>query len=230
MRIIQPSYEIVNMISRADGIRLLQEIEHYGRISHRTEDRVTEDSWERFIQTWVVNHGDWSITEHHVVTVIATVSRGIFDEIARHRLGAYAPDCDVVDRGALTAESTRFVNLGKSQDMTFIIADHDDTDMRQIKHDCLNSIETAYRTLIALGANPEDARDILPLSIATKFAVTYNLRQWRTFFLMRTTREAHHLLRAVASGMLATFQQCIPLLYDDIAPGHSQKENLSKAR
>ena len=69
-----------------NGVHALRKIEWCGRISHRSEEAQTHDSWDRFIRTVVLQHGDWSIVEHASATVDALVDRGITHEWVRHRL------------------------------------------------------------------------------------------------------------------------------------------------
>src|SRR3989304_1292626 len=92
----------------SDGINLLKKCEYAARVSHRSEDKITEDSYDKFLRFVVMEHGDFSVVEHASVTVEAVVDRGITHEWVRHRLGAY------------TQESTRFVNYQKKGEVTFI--------------------------------------------------------------------------------------------------------------
>lgn len=101
MQIVKPYAKMLGIGSRDEGIELLRLVEWIGCISHRSEEAQTEDSWERFITSVVLGHGDWSITEYASVTVDAVVDRGITHEWVRHRIGAY------------TQESTWFNNLEK---------------------------------------------------------------------------------------------------------------------
>ena len=94
--------------SRFHGIDLLQRIEWAGRISHRSEDAQTAESWKRFIPAVVIDHGDWSIVEHASVSVDMYVDRGVTHELVRHRLFSF------------TQESTRFVNYEKKMPASFI--------------------------------------------------------------------------------------------------------------
>ena len=101
MRVIEPYARLMDVPDRVRGIELLQKIEWAGRISHRSEDAQSADSWQRFVSAVVLGHGDWSIVEHATATVDCYVDRGITHEIVRHRLFAF------------TQESTRFVNYEK---------------------------------------------------------------------------------------------------------------------
>lgn len=76
-----------------DGVRCLRRIEYFGRISHRSEEAQTPESWKRFIQAVVVEKGDWSIVEHASVTVDMLVDRGITHEVVRHRLFSFTQEC-----------------------------------------------------------------------------------------------------------------------------------------
>jgi len=218
MEIIHPSAKMLNVPTVADGIVLLRHVEWCGRISHRSEDAQTEQSWERFIRAVVVGKGDWSITEHASVSVDAIVDRGITHEWVRHRLGAY------------TQESTRFVNYEKKMPPTFVIPLELTADQTVILMNSISYAEDAYKQLIDIGTTPQIARAVFPNALASRIIVTYNLRNWRHFFLMRTTREAHPQMRQVAIPLLEEFQQKIPVLYEDIEPGATQAENLKKMR
>lgn len=227
MQIVKPSARMLHPdhdgeFSLGDGIGLLQRIEARARVSHRSEDKVTPDSWKRLILSVVLNHGDWSVTEHESVTVEAVVDRGITHEWVRHRIGAY------------TQESTRFVNYGKHKQFDGNIAviapeglspaqqDHWETSIRHATRDYISALQ--------LGMSPEIARDLLPHATAAKILVTYNLRNWRHFFLMRTSKETHPKFRQVTIPLLKEFQDKIPLLYDDIVPKGRQIANLNTHR
>lgn len=218
MNIVTPYAKISHsgLQTRECGIELLRKIENIGRVSHRSEDKQTETSWERFISAVVLKHGDWSITEHVSVTVEALVDRGITHEWVRHRIGAY------------TQESTRFVKYGNEVD---VIAPMNATDTGYNDwYYVVNESSKYYNQLIYHGVKPQIARSLLPNALAAKLIVTYNLRNWRHFFLMRTTQESHPAMREVAIPLLQEFQEKIPLLYDDIEPNARQINNLSKPR
>jgi len=246
MKIVQPYACILT-----EGIGALQHIEWCGRISHRSEDQQTDDSWQRFIETVVMGHGDWSIVEHATVTVDALVDRGVTHEWVRHRLFSY------------TQESTRFVNYAKQKDgkpqnpASFIYPKPDvvcplcesgnELEPHPDNPNCLmhgaeactydyvwlNAIKCAeeyYKYLIVNGWRPQEARSVLPNALASRLIVTGNLRNWRHFFIMRTTAEAHPQMRQVTIPLLKEFQQSFPLLFDDIVPLSRQVYNLKLPR
>jgi thymidylate synthase (FAD) len=215
MKIIEPEAFIYQGLN---GVDRLRKIEEMARISHRSEDKQTEDSWRRFITAVVIDHGDWSVVEHESVTVIFRVDRGITHELVRHRLFSF------------TQESTRFVrNAG---DIEFICPSQlieNDVQYAEWKG-AVRSAEQSYHMLLEQGARPQEARAVLPNALAATIAVTGNLRNWRHFFLMRTSKETHPDFRRVTIPLLKQFKKEIPILYDDIEPNARQIDNLRKPR
>jgi thymidylate synthase (FAD) len=194
-----------------DGLHMLKRIEYYTRVSHRSEDSITEDSWRRLITASVMEHGDMSVIEHEKVTVEALVDRGITHEWVRHRIGSY------------TQESTRFVNYAKKGGEAKVVEpEFPNVDAANIWRDAMIDAETAYMRLLDKGCKPQIARSVFPTGLASKIIVTFNLRTWRHFFIMRTSAEAHPQMKQVTLPLLADFKRTIPILYDDIIPGERQ--------
>ena len=206
---------------------------------------MTQDSYQRFIRTVVLEHGDWSIVEHATVSVDMLVDRGITHEIVRHRLFSY------------TQESTRFVNYEKKMPPSFIYPKPDvrceiclegndflavNTDEifvhsnnRTCSYDYswimgIRLAEESYKDLLAKGWRPQEARSVFPNALASRIIITGNLRNWRHFFLMRTSKEAHPQMREVTIPLLEEFQTKIPILFEDIEPNARQIDNLKKGR
>lgn len=218
MEIVEPYAKMIDVADREAGVALLRKIEWCGRISHRSEGAQTETSWERFIDAVVIVHGDWSIVEHASVTVDAIVDRGITHEWVRHRIGAY------------TQESTRFVNYEKKMPPKFVMPPDLDGPQSALWTEFMNNCAWTYRGMLERGCTPQIARSVFPTGLSSRLVTTYNLRNWRHFFLMRTSREAHPQMRQVTIPLLAEFQQKIPILYDDIVPNARQSDNLKMMR
>jgi thymidylate synthase (FAD) len=222
VKIIEPSFKLLVPKDRNEGIRMLQTIERFARISHRAEEKQTDDTWFRFIKSVVLDHGDWSVVEHAYSSVVFRVSRGVTHELVRHRLFSY------------TQESTRFVNGRKSypDGLEFI---------RPINLPATPSVtvnferscqeaEDCYLGMLDANVRPQEARSVLPNALAATIAVTGNLRNWRHLFIMRTSKETHPDFKQVSVPLLAQFQERIPLLFDDIVPEERQIDAMRKAR
>lgn len=218
MNIIQPYARIIDLADQPSGIALLRKIEWVGRISHRSEEAQSESSWEKFIQAVVIGHGDWSIVEHASVTVDFYVDRGVTHELVRHRLFAF------------TQESTRFVNYEKKMPASFVKPLDMTIEQESAWYAGIEEAERFYRAMIAAGAAPQIARGVLPNSLASRIVVTGNLRNWRHFLTMRTTKETHPQMREVTLPLLEEFQRKIPILYADIVPLERQAVAMAKVR
>jgi len=226
-KFISPSYRIINPASEEEGLALLRRIEEFARISHRSEDAMTDDSWSKLIKFVVMDKGDWSVVEHATASVLFRINRGVTHELVRHRLFSY------------TQESTRFVNYGKQRiQMEFTIPLEWDKDeltteeqeaWEEYRMGCIED-EQRYLRQIGRKVKPQIARDNLPHGLASSIAVTGNLRNWRHLFMMRTSKETHPEFRRVLEPCLRDFQERIPILFDDIVPGYKQSEAQSKPR
>jgi thymidylate synthase (FAD) len=231
MNIVQSSYQIYNdndpdaVYSMNEGLKQLRKIEYMARISHRSEEAQTALSYDRFIRFVVLNKGDWSVVEHGYLTVIFYVDRGITHEIVRHRIASY------------TQESTRFVNYTKKQLPNFIypkgMEDTPDGIICERDPDWMKAIETceeSYQKLVGKGWAPQLARSVFPNALGSKIAMSCNLRNWRHFLLMRSTREAHPQMRQVIDPLLEAMKYFFPIIFEDIIAGATQAENLKKMR
>jgi thymidylate synthase (FAD) len=223
VKTIQPSFELSTPFGPATpevGVQLLRFVESQARISHRSEESQTEDSWRRFIQAVVVEKGDWSVTEHASLTATIRVDRGVTHELVRHRLFSF------------TQESTRFVRY--KGEMQFIVPAPperaDDPVFMELWSKGMEQAEENYQQAISQNWRPQEARSLLPNALAATVAVTGNLRNWRLFFLMRTSKETHPDFRRITIPMLEEFKRVVPILFDDIELNARQIDNLRKAR
>ncbi len=213
----QDEYSPLGSFDLSNGVALLRAIEWSGRISHRSEDKQTVGSWDKFIRAVVLNHGDWSIVEHASVTTDWDVDRGVQQELTRHRPPSY------------TIESTRFVNYAKKQPARFIEPpEFKNERSRAAWQRNVMTAEDCYLEMLASGEAPQIARDCFPLCLAGRIIMTANLRMWRHAFLMRTTREVHPKFRHVMIPLLEEFQGKIPILFEDIVPMARQVDNMRK--
>jgi len=46
--------------------------------------------------------------------------------------------------------------------------------------------------------------------------MTMNLREWRHFFILRTSPKAHSQMREITIPMLKAFREAIPVIFNDI--------------
>lgn len=130
-------------------------------------------------------------------------------EIVRHRLASY------------TQESTRYCDYSKGKfkgEITVIPSKsiEENTEAKKAVDKLLAKAEKTYMKLLDMGIKPQDARDVLPTCLKTEIVCTYNLREWRHFFKLRTSKAAHPKIREIATKVLREFQKRIPVVFDDI--------------
>lgn len=192
-----------------DGKDMLRRLERCGRVCYKSEDRITEDSAEKFI-AMILKSGHESVLEHEKITVKFICDRGVTHEIVRHRIASYSQ------------ESTRYCNYSKAKfggELTFIRPCFWDSDSGKyaVWKQAMEDSEKAYIKLISIGAKPEEARAVLPNSLKTEIVVTMDLREWRHFFRLRTSERAHLQIREIAVPLLKELQNRIPAVFDDIS-------------
>jgi len=205
MKLINSSIVIMDEI---DGSKILKNIEKYGRVCYKSEDKITEGTAPIFLKN-IIASGHESVIEHEKVSVKIVCDRGVSHEIVRHRIASYSQ------------ESTRYCNYTNEKfgkELTFIIPCYwiDDNEKLSIWKESMQRIEDTYNNLIEMGAKPQEARSILPNSLKTEIVVTMNLREWRHFFRLRTSKSAHPQMREIAIALMNEFKNRIPILFDDI--------------
>jgi thymidylate synthase (FAD) len=197
-----------------NGQEILKKIETVGRTCYKSEDKIKDDSAEKFV-AGLIKRGHEAILEHASITIKFVVDRGISHELVRHRLASFAQ------------ESTRYCNYAKDDfgnEITFIIPEYLDYNSPQwnIWKNTMKECEKAYFKLLDVGLKPEEARAVLPNSLKTEVVMTANLREWRHFFKLRaanTTGKAHPQMLEVTIPLLEELKQLIPIVFDDITIG-----------
>jgi thymidylate synthase (FAD) len=213
VKTIMPRCEILDDVN---GEEMIKAIERAGRTCYKSENKITKDSARDFIKM-ILKNGHESVLEHEKVSVRIICDRGVSHEIVRHRIASYSQ------------ESTRYCNYAKDKfgneitviDITtfFLYCNLSEEDHLKACDTWLSAMrrcEQDYKTLIDLGVQPQIARSVLPNSLKTEIVVTYNLREWRHFFKLRTTLKAHPQMRQIINPLLTAFKELIPVVFDDI--------------
>lgn len=230
MKIVEPKYEILTDISEG-GIKELQQIERVARVCYKSEDKITPDGESaKKLVGFLVKQGHEAMLEHSQLSVLFTCDRGIANELVRHRIGSFAQ------------ESTRYCNYSKEKfggELSFILpfyipdepkenaikAASSTEELKKLETDyqihnawywTCDDAEKSYKTLIANGMRPEQARCVLPLCLKTEIVVTANYREWRNIFKLRTPVAAHPQMRELMCPLLLEVQKKIPVVFDDI--------------
>lgn len=159
--------------------------------------------------------------EHSMLSVRFTIDRGVSHEVVRHRLASFAH------------ESTRYCNYAGDKfgnEITVINIENGiskDTKMRDLPiqqvlqivtewYRAMFDSEQHYLKMIKLGATPQIARSVLPLSAKGDLVVTANYREWRNIFKLRTDIAAHPQMRVIMDELLLDLKEQLPIIFDDI--------------
>lgn len=228
--IIKPGFKLEGCVN---GKKILEAVERAARTCYQSEGKMGKTYDPEFIKKVVLTRGHESVLEHPVVSVRIVCDRGVSHEWVRHRIGSYSQ------------ESTRYCNYGKkgmvkiilpilfarSQPKTHRVVPLDGVRLacsgsetrRPIRVNAFDvwfvAIETAcwaYLTLLEMGVGAQWARSVLPNSLKTELVVTFNLREWRHFFKLRCSKNAHPQMRQITIPLLRAFQERIPIIFDDI--------------
>ena len=205
MKIIKPEVEICKDILGQD---VLGKIEACGRVCYKSESNIKEGSAEKFVAN-LIERDHEAVLEHVSVTVKFIVDRGVSHEIVRHRLASYCQ------------ESTRYCNYSKNtfeNEITVIkpLFLEEGTDGFEMWKRSCEYAESTYFNLLEWGCTPQEARTVLPNSLKTEVVMTANLREWRTFFKLRTSPAAHPQMLEVTRPLLDRFKRLIPVVFDDL--------------
>ena len=205
MNVIKPSIEILDDLNPE---QILKKLELCGRVCYKSEDRISPESAVKFVNS-LIRRGHESVVEHVSFSVKFIVDRGVSHEIVRHRIASYSQ------------ESTRYCNYAKgdfNSEITVIEPSFfaPGTEAYTEWMMAMEMCEEHYFNLLNLGATAEQARSVLPNSLKTEIIMTANIREWRHFLKLRTSKAAHPQIREVAKMLLDELTFKLPGLFEDI--------------
>lgn len=202
MKIVQQSHEWITPLNRDVT---LPRIEQIARTCYKSEGAIKPGSDAKMVAMLCKNH-HYAMIEHISLSCKFITDRGVANEIVRHRIGSYAQ------------ESTRYCNYNKDKfDNQITVIDHGYTgDLHACWLEAVDDAETSYQIMIAKGATPEQARDVLPLCLKTEIVCTWNLREWHEVLRLRTAKDAHPAIRALMIPVLHELQEVYPEIFNDI--------------
>ncbi len=206
MKVVKQSAEIMGCGGMPiDGKAMLKHIELCGRVCYKSEDKITDESAEKFVRR-IIKSGHESVLEHASITVRFVCDRGASHEIVRHRIASYSQ------------ESTRYNNYTHDKfggEISVIEPVGGGDELALLKSSCCYA-ETIYQYMIGAGASPQMARAVLPTCLKTELIMTANLREWRHFLRLRTSEAAHPQIRALAIELRDKLRAAVPVVFEDI--------------
>jgi thymidylate synthase (FAD) len=215
MKIVEQSYEILFPVGIHTGdypvdafIREAKLIELAGRTAYRSEDKIAEKSYDRFIRD-IIKRGHYAVLEFGSMAVRFVTDRGVSQELVRHRL------CSFVQ------ESTRYCNYDKDKfgrELTVIKPSTWDSWSDSQKNWWKGSFEYAelnYLEMVQDDMQPQQARSVLPNSLKTEIVIRANFREWRHIFHLRAvSKAAHPDMRALMIPLYIRCCKILPCVFD----------------
>jgi thymidylate synthase (FAD) len=192
-------------------------VEQCGRVSWKSEAKMTVGSADDFMVRVVNLRKDESIAEHCSATILLTTDRYCTHQLVRHRIAAY------------TQESTHYIQYGKTgrPEMAFcrplgipqfIDGTNEETNaFRAWRQICEEAEQVYLRMVNEEGIKHYNARFVLPGSLKTDIAITFNLRMWRHVFKLRCTpNNTPEIVHAMKLCLGIMYPLCPPM-FDDLA-------------
>ena len=202
MEIIDQQVNILSPASREEAIRGLKLVEYAGRNCYKSQNKITEDSYDGFINS-LMKRGHESPLEFTDVVVELITSRDVMAELTRHRLASFC------------IQSQRYVKDNRNGEIPFIrpafwgMKPQLEEEWQQ---DCKQT-EAAYRRMILLGAGAQDARKVLNNSVATSIVMKANLREWLHVLEMRDSPTAYPEMQILAAMLRHELRHLFPGLF-----------------
>ena len=215
MRIIDQSVTVLDPLTMDEGIRQLRLCEYAGRKCYDSMDRITDDSYVRFL-TNAIERGHTSILEHGKVSLDVVTSRDVLAQITRHRTGI-----------GFSVQSQRYVKADKESGGIAYIQPHffvPYTEYTEENADAWNASrawalsceETEEKYCFLLhncNQPPEDARKVLDNSVATTFVVTMNFRELLHVYNLRSSPRAYPEMRILMQKMIDALTPVLPPIW-----------------
>ena len=211
---VKPSIEIV---SNNDYKEMLTKLEKIGRVCYKSEDYIKEGSAEKFLKG-IVKRGHESVIEHESITVRVTCDRGVTHEIVRHRIASYSQESTRYCNYTNDKFSNQISCIDIATGFEYNLNDENDRRKYEIWNNAMNAAEQYYFQMIEAGAKPEEARSILPNSLKTEIVMTMNLREWRHFIRLRSSKRAHPQIREITEMIRKEFAERYPVFFEDLVP------------
>jgi thymidylate synthase (FAD) len=191
--VVEPGW---SWVEPPDFEYMAQHLEMCGRTCYKSEERITDDSAEKFVRM-ICKSKHVSVLEHCSFSVRVVCSRACSHQVVRHRIAAYSQEsqryCNYGKKNSLSVICPPSVGLEPGDyirnqyDCTFTLdGEHFEPNaIQQLWLDSVMNDYYSYEELIEKKVKPEDARFLLPNACKTELIMTMNLRTWMHVFQER---------------------------------------------
>lgn len=171
------------------------------------KEKIGSGDIRQFIDK-IMSLGHHSVLEHASFTFgVEGISRVTSHQLVRHRVASYSQ------------QSQRYVSHVERFDAVVPPSIDSNEEAKRIFDFTVGVVHQAYKQLVEMGVQPEDARYLLPNATETKVIITMNARELLHFFKLRCCMRAQWEIRSMAVGMLKLAKEVAPTIFRDAGPG-----------
>ena len=223
MIIIEQSVKVLFPRSLEEGEEELRRIEIAGRNCWRSEEKITGDSYKKFINN-LIGRGHESPLEFGSIMLDITTSRDVMAELTRHRLASFAIESQRYVNESKEIGGIKFIKPLFYQDFDpfydYRVGQNKNYEASRRWDDAMELAEDAYNQMIYLGMKNQDARKVLPNSTACRIVMKVNLRELMHIYALRSSSAAYPEMRE----MMRLLKEEVDKVYPGLLPG--KEENI----
>jgi len=211
VKIVEQNVKVIYPSTLEQAQNELRLIEIAGRNCWDSGEKMTDESYKKFIENLRKRGHDSPLEFGHIMLEIIT-SRDVMAEITRHRLASFC------------IRSQRYVDESKTGDIEFIKPlfykeEPDNPDCAysdpvfaasMIWQDQMENIESSYKSMRAIGIRNEDARKVLPNSTMTRIVMKVNLRELLHIYELRSAKAAYPEIRKCMELLKTEVDKVLP--------------------
>lgn len=219
----------------SNALRLIEKV---GRVSRKSEGRISEGSAEPFVRKWAVEAIHEGMLEHVVFTARFVGSRAMSHQLVRYRIASHLQEsqryCDYSKGNVRRLGVVIPPSILDTRDGDIVRWDEESEGIVKYTKDASFPIELkklssesiyleelldaywCYLRLREVGIKAEDARYVLPNATKTEVYVTMNLRQWRHVFETRLNPRAQWEIRKCVRDVYEYFKRKCSVLVEGI--------------
>lgn len=201
-----PKVEIISYTQNPEQVVVAAIRQCYSKAGALDLKKKTDEKTRARLISQIIKSGHHSTIEHASFTfAIEGVSRALTHQLVRHRLASFSQ------------QSQRYVN---AEDFNYIIPPKvkNKKEAKEVYEKQINAAAAAYKKLVGLGIDKEDARFLLPNATETKIVVTMNARELLHFFQLRLCNRAQWEIRVLAYKMLQAVKPLAPNIFKYAGP------------
>ena len=187
-------------------------IVYVARVSNPSNQMNLETS-DRLI-AYMVKNKHWSPFEMCDMTVEIVTSRGIAQQILRHRSFSFQEFsqryAEVTDFEPVQLRKTGSTNRQSSLEVFDPLLDGNQVRASRLIENHLRESEFLYKSLLSAGVAKECARFVLPITTQTRVYMKGSVRSWIHYLQVRTDEHTQLEHREVAMAVLGIFKSNFP--------------------